>query len=130
MAGSPLLASALLPLVETVERDRPGLALVLRLLPELAHAIRPHVEEGHPPEHVLAPAVGAGRRLLRRVVEVAVPESTVVLGDAAGAVDPGLLPALLLGVVDVEALAHVTVGARPVLEDDAVVQDLFDPARP
>src|SRR5215204_1793931 len=111
---------SLLPDVRAVEGDRPGLAAVGGLLPELADAAVFEFGEGETFESHLAV------RPLRLAVEA--HRALLVIArefeDAAGVIHPCLLPLPLRGVIDVEALAAAAAArARPVLEDDAVAEN-------
>jgi hypothetical protein len=45
----------------------------------------------------------------------------------AATVDPGLVPATIAGVIDIEALAGHAAGPGPLLEQRAAVRDQLDP---
>src|SRR5262249_42881732 len=102
--GGPSLALR----VEPVEDHAPSLSTVGRLLDELANPTVGQPVERHGLVHGVLLARGNGP--FRLVAQGPVLPLTVVLGDATHAVDPGLLPALLLRVVQVEALADVASG--------------------
>src|SRR6185295_2610928 len=106
---------------------RPGLSLVHRDLAELADLGGSLVVEGEAPHPLaLGDLLRPGDELERAVLEDAVDE----LDDAALVVDPSLLPAALVLVVDVEALPVPALQARPVLEDHAIAEDQLDAALP
>ena len=120
LAGVPalhlaeLLAQALA--VAPVERDLPGLPVVLGGLPELAYAVAV-AGPGDPLPRVGVDALEHHRAVLRVPVEQQ---------HAAGRVHPRLVPAAALGVPRAEAVPHDAAVAAPVLGQGAGAVEVGD----
>ncbi len=98
----------------------PGLAVVLRGLPELPDAVAV-AGPGDPLPRVRVDALEHHRAVLRPAVEQQ---------DAAGRVDPGLVPAAALGVPGVEAVPLDPAVAAPVLGQGAGGEERVIELRP